>query len=294
MSKNPRLKYPIVLVHGLFGFDKIAGKYPYFYGVKRALENAGATVFTASISAENSNEVRGEQLLNFVKEVMSTTGALKVNLIGHSQGALTSRYVAAVNPEIVASVTSVNGVNFGSEIADLVRLALKPGHLPESTANAVMTAFGVFLSALSGKPYLPQSGIAALNALTSEGVAAFNKKYPQGLPTIWGGEGKEFDNGVYYYSWGGIIDYNPFNQGLNNFDPLHVAMVALSIFFIKERFQNDGLVGRYSMHLGKVISSDYSLDHLDAINQTAGIVSRKTNPIKLFVDHVARLKMKSL
>ncbi|MHA7847347.1 esterase/lipase family protein [Serratia sp. D1N4] len=294
MSTQVALKYPIVLVHGLLGFDKIAGIYPYFFKIPQALEKAGCKVFVASLSAENSNEIRGEQLLKFVKKVISDTGAAKVNLIGHSQGPLACRYVAATHPELIASVTSVNGVNFGSEIADLVRLALKPGHLPEAIANAVMSAFGQFISAISGHSDLPQDGVAALDALTTEKVADFNAKYPQGLPSQWGGEGKELDNGVYYYSWGGIIDHNIFNQGVNNLDPLHVAMVGLSFLFTKERAQNDGLVGRYSMHLGKVIRSDYVLDHMDAVNQTAGMVSSKADPIKLFVDHVALLKSKGL
>jgi len=294
MSTNTSLIYPVVLVHGLLGFDKIAGIYPYFFGITQALENAGCKVFVATLSAENSNEVRGEQLLTFVKKVLAETGAAKVNLIGHSQGPLACRYAAATHPELIASVTSVNGVNFGSEIADLIRLALKPGRLPEAVANGVMNAFGNFLSAIAGHPCLPQDGIAALDALTSEGVAQFNAKYPQGLPAVWGGEGKEFENGVYYYSWGGTIDYNPFNQGVNNLDPLHLAMVGLSFFFIKERFQNDGLVGRYNMHLGKVIRSDYSLDHVDAINQTGGMVSSKTDSVQLFVEHVTRLKSKGL
>ncbi|CNK50781.1 lipase [Yersinia intermedia] len=157
-----------------------------------------------------------------------------------------------------------------------------------------MNAFGSFLSIMTGRPSLPQDSVAALNSLTSEGVAKFNAKYPQGLPSNWGGEGKEYENGVYYYSWGGVINYNPIEQGLNNFDPLHISMVALSFLFTKERLQNDGLVGRYSMHLGKVIRSDYSMDHLDAINQTAGVVTSSTNPVQLFVEHVARLTSKGL
>lgn len=229
-----------------------------------------------------------------MQRVIQLTGAEKVNLIGHSQGSLACRYAAAIHPGQVASVTSVSGVNFGSEIADLVRLAVKPGSLPEALAGTVMDAVGSFLSLISGHPYLPQDSVSALDALTTEGVAQFNVKYPQGLPSEWGGEGKEFDNGVYYYSWGGIINYNPLGQGLNNLDPLHAALVALSLLFSKERWQNDGLVGRYSMHLGKVIRSDYSMDHADAINQTAGVVTLDADPIKLFVEHVARLKSKGL
>lgn len=93
---------------------------------------------------------------------------------------------------------------------------------------------------------------------------------------------------------GGVLGYNPLIEGLNNLDPLHHSLVALSLLFTKERNQNDGLVGRYSMHLGKVIRSDYQLDHVDAINQTAGMVSKDIDPVQLFVNQIELLKSKGL
>lgn len=55
-------KYPIVLVHGLFGFDRI-GPLEYFYGIPSDLRANGAQVYVAQVAAANSTEVRGEQLL---------------------------------------------------------------------------------------------------------------------------------------------------------------------------------------------------------------------------------------
>ncbi|MGX8873586.1 esterase/lipase family protein, partial [Escherichia coli] len=78
-------KYPIVLVHGLAGFNEIVG-FPYFYGIADALRQDGHQVFTASLSAFNSNEVRGKQLWQFVQTLLQETQAKKVNFIGHSQG----------------------------------------------------------------------------------------------------------------------------------------------------------------------------------------------------------------
>jgi Predicted acetyltransferases and hydrolases with the alpha/beta hydrolase fold len=85
MNMDASTQYPIVLVHGLFGFDKIAG-YPYFFEIKEALEHAGATVFSVNIPAVNGNEERGKKLLEHVNRLLRETGAAKVNLIGHSQG----------------------------------------------------------------------------------------------------------------------------------------------------------------------------------------------------------------
>ncbi len=303
MPTSNNLQYPIILVHGLLGFDRICGL-SYFYNIKPELRKAaGCEVHSPVLSPLNDNKARGEQLLAFLKGIVSERTP-KFNLIGHSQGPLACRYVASKHPELVASVTSVSGVNHGSEFADLVRLAIKKDSAIEFIADDLMRAFGRLLTILAGRYYLPADGIAALEALTTKGIAEFNKEFPEGLPTEWGGEGKEReDNGVYYYSWGGIVKKydtkNPtikdvYTQSKNNIDPLHLALLGLSHFFEKERYQNDGLVGRYSMHLGKVIRSDYLLDHADAINQFHGIVSSDVNPVQLYIDHVERLKSKGL
>ncbi|CAI8737130.1 Triacylglycerol lipase [Pseudomonas sp. IT-P74] len=289
MQRNASTCYPILLVHGLFGFERI-GKFELFHDIRQALRNAGARVFVPHLSAVHDNEVRGDQLLAQIERVLEGTGARKVNLIGHSQGALTARYAAAIAPHSVASVTSVSGPNHGSELADFLRKALTPGDLPEHVAETVVTLFADFLATLSDHQYQPRSAIAALNALTTEGVRAFNDKYPQGLPTTWGGKGCEQVNGVRYYSWSGVLLPNVLEEGLYALDPLNAFCRALSGYFVTESEQNDGLVGRFSSHLGTVIRSDYALDHLDTIGQPAGQLRTGVDPVELYVQHARRLK----
>lgn len=286
-------KYPILLVHGLFGFDRIAN-FDMFYGIVQALEKAGCRVHIPALSGVHDNETRGEQLLQQIESFIKRAGYLKVNLIGHSQGALTSRYAAAVRPDLIASVTSVSGPNHGSEVADRVREALTPGKLPERQAARIVSGFAHFLALLSGNPGLPQDPVRALDALTTEGVGQFNLNYPQGLPKEWGGNGAEQVNGVNYYSWSGCIQGSLRGEGSNALDPLHLALRGYALLFKRETAQNDGLVGRYSSHLGKVIRSDYPLDHVDAINQTAGLVRKDIDPVKLYVDHAAFLYARGL
>ncbi|KPG94812.1 alpha/beta hydrolase [Pseudomonas sp. RIT-PI-q] len=293
MQRNASTHYPILLVHGLFGFDRI-GKVELFQNVKQALRGAGARVFVPHLSATHSNEARGDQLLAQIERVLEGTGAKKVNLIGHSQGALAARYAAADAPDVVASVTSVSGPNHGSELADFLRKALTPGRLPEHVAETVATLFADFLSSLSGNQHLPQNAIAALNALTTEGVGAFNDKYPQALPKSWGGKGRELVNGVRYYSWSGTLPGNIVDEGLDALDPLHGLSRAFSRYFTTEAEQNDGMVGRYSSHLGKVIRSDYPMDHLDSLGQTTGRERKGVDPIDLYVQHAERLKKAGL
>ncbi|WP_130931379.1 triacylglycerol lipase [Pseudomonas sp. Sample_24] len=293
MQRNANTHYPILLVHGLFGFDRI-GPFELFHDVKQTLRSEGARVFVPYLSATHCNEARGEQLLAQIQRVLEGTGAGKVNLIGHSQGALAARYAAAVAPQSVASVTSVSGPNHGSELADFLRKALEPGCLPEQVAETVATLFAGFLSLLSGHHRLPQNAIAALNALTTTGVGAFNDKYPQGLPKTWGGKGRELVNGVRYYSWSGVLPDNALDEGMNALDPFHGFLRAFSRYFITEAEQNDGIVGRYSSHLGTIIRSDYPLDHLAVIRPSAGIFTKSIDPIDLYVQHAARLKKAGL
>ena len=197
MQRNATTRYPILLVHGLFGFERI-GHFELFHDVKSALKAAGNRVFVPHLSATHDNEVRGEQLLKQIDSVLRGTHARKVNLIGHSQGALAARYAAALAPDAIASVTSVSGPNHGSELADFLRKALVPGRLPEIVAQNVATLFADFLSLLSGSVTLPQNALAALNGLTTEGVGTFNDRFPQGLPGTWGGHGAAKVNGVHY------------------------------------------------------------------------------------------------
>ncbi|WP_435038554.1 lipase family alpha/beta hydrolase [Pseudomonas neuropathica] len=289
MQRNASTRYPVLLVHGLFGFERI-GHFELFHDVKDALKTAGSRVFVPQLSATHKNETRGEQLLAQIDRVLRGTGADKVNLIGHSQGALAARYAAALAPHAVASVTSVSGPNHGSELADFLRKALVPGRLPEAVAQNVATLFGNFLSLLSGSATLPQNALAALNALTTEGVGDFNDKFPQGLPETWGGHGAEQVNGVHYYSWSGVLTAdNP-----PTLDPTRSVCHALSQYFMTETEQNDGFVGRFSSHLGHVIRSDYPLDHLNSLRRSPGSVTTLPDPIALYVEHAARLRAANL
>lgn len=293
MHTEVTTKYPIFLVHGLFGFDRI-GSYNMFYGIQEALEKAGYRVHVPALSSVHDNEKRGEQLLEQIERFLKRTGFTKVNLFGHSQGALTSRYVAAHRPDVVASVTSISGPNHGSEVADRVRAALEPGALPEKVAAPLIKGFSQFLALLSGTQSLPQDPIAALDALTTAGVGAFNVKYPQGLPAIWGESGPEWVDGVGYYSWSGCIGGNLLRDGKNALDPLHLACRSLALLFEREKDFNDGLVGRLSSHLGYVIKSDYPMDHMDTINQSAAVVRTDIDPVALYIEHAVRLSGKGL
>ena len=291
-NQNGKTLYPIVLVHGLFGMSKI-GPIDYFYGIGKALTEDGATVYVPEVSAANSTEVRGEQLLLEVKKILAVTGAGKVNLIGHSHGGPTVRYVASIRPDLVASVTSIGGVNKGTKVADMLLEIFKPGSKISSLAEPLFNGLGITISKLEGNPTLPQNVRNALNSLSTPGTLAFNKLHPWGVPTSDCGEGDYTANGVAYYSWTSVWKnsistsfFNSFKSNANLFDlPLSTSS---SIAFGKE--DNDGLVGRCSSHLGKVIKDDYPMHHAHQINQAFGAKPSTVNPVQLYRDHANRLK----
>lgn len=296
MTQKQATRYPLVLVPGLLGFVRLVF-YPYWYGIVKALRRDGSTVIPVMVSAVNSSEVRGEQLIDRIREILKETGAEKVNLFGHSQGALTIRYAAAKHPELVASVTSVAGPNHGSELADFLEKNFPARTLRGMLLNVVLRLV-VWLMALLDTGYrgtrFPTVVDAAHHSLTSEGVASFNRQYPQGLPETWGGQGQELVNGVRYYSWSGTLQPGFSDSGRNRIDGTNVACRIFARTFTKERGQCDGMVGRFSSHLGTVIGDNYPLDHFDIVNQTFGLVGKGVDPVGLFVEHAARLKAAGL
>src|SRR5690606_32391047 len=122
-SQYAKTKYPIVFSHGMAGFIRVGTDQfglDYWYQILPDLARNGANVWATRVSPFNSSEIRGEQLLEQVKEIRAISGAAKVNLIGHSHGGPTIRYVAGVAPELVASLTSVGAPHKGSPVADLI------------------------------------------------------------------------------------------------------------------------------------------------------------------------------
>jgi triacylglycerol lipase len=280
-----KTQYPIVLVHGLFGFDDILFV-DYFYKVPQKLSRNGAVVYIAEVSPSNSTEVRGEQLLNYIDEVLALSGADKVNLIGHSHGGPTARYAASVAPSKVASVTSVAGVNWGSAVADVLKSGLTEGSVQEGTVGLITNAFANLIELASGSDPRdkPTDSVAALTSLSTSGSIAFNARYPEGMPSAYcRNDGKQLDeNGVYYYSWSGGRTYT---NALDVVDPF------LAITGIAFGETNDGLVSSCSSHLGKVLKDNYKMNHLDEVNQSFGITHWfETNPVDVFVDQANRLK----
>jgi len=252
-----RQAYPIVLVHGLDGFKNI-GPINYFNGVADALSKDGHQVFVPQVAAYNSSEVRGAQLLTFVKDVLAQTGANKVNLLCHSQGGLDCRYVATKLATQVASVTTVSTPHHGTPIADIVE-----GDLPGPLQDATHTFLDLIGAVLSGGA-MDQNAKAALATMSTKGAEAFNAKYLD-------------QPGVAYYSLAGRANNSrggdacatsnpaPF---ISKYDTIAVAAgieLTPSALIIEKSFDppptNDGLVPAPSARWGTFLGC-VPADHL--------------------------------
>ena len=274
-------KYPVVLCHGMAGFDSLFGVLDYFYGVESSLTSSGAKVFITHVPQFSSSEARGEALLAQVEHIVAVSGKAKVNLIGHSHGGLDARYVASVRPDLVASVTSVGTPHKGAELATFLRNNVKSGGFSELVLSTLAGSLGTLLGLLSGHTD-QQNALAALDSLSKTGSATFNAKYPAGLPTTTCGQGAASANGVRYYSWGGT-------SSLTNI--LDVGDGALGVSSLVYGEDNDGLVGKCSSHLGTVLRDDYTMNHLDEVNQLFGLTALfATNPKSIFRTQANRLK----
>jgi len=279
-------RYPIVLVHGFLGFEKLAGV-DYWYQIPETLQADGADVFVIEVSNTNFPEVRGEQVIAQVEDILALTGAEKVNLIGHSHGGPTTRYAGSVRPDIIASVTSVSGVNKGTVVADTL---IEWSDNSEVFGNAFETFISgvshfVALASGNGNDLAPMDSV---RSMTTEASVVFNAAHPGGIPDSACGEGDYEYNGVRYYSWAGAV------PATRSVDPLDLITVTFSQFF-PEGVANDGFVDPCTSNLGMVIRNDFVMNHLDEVNQLLGIHDLKeTDPLTVFRTHANRLKKAGL
>jgi triacylglycerol lipase len=117
----PRLRAPLVLVHGLFGFDRLRmGRWllaDYFRGIPEALAAGGNRVLVARMSPTAGIADRAAQMKAFLdREVPGEP----VHLLAHSMGGLDARYLISrlgMAPRVL-SLTTLGTPHRGTAFAD--------------------------------------------------------------------------------------------------------------------------------------------------------------------------------
>jgi triacylglycerol lipase len=288
-----KTKNPIILVPGIFAFDTIAG-IDYWYQIPSSLESRGAEVHVAKINAFENSAMRGESLIAQMEEIRaaSSGSVSKFNIMGHSQGGITARYVMNARPDLVASVTTMATPHTGSPLADIVT-----DIAPEESVQGVVfevfaNAVGNLVNLLSDNKKDKSDIYAMLGEFNAAGAAEFNATYPIGLPSSNCGSGAANvtidGNPIKLYSWGGT---GHLTGGLDISDPLF----AITGLAFGNGVKNDGVVGQCANHFGKVLRDDYFMNHLDFNNHVLGLVSIfETNPKTVFKNQANRLKKAGL
>lgn len=291
-------EHPIMLVHGMLGWNTFKWGMEYWHQVPAALQEAGATVYVVQVRGFESSEERGEDLLRQMEEIAAADGVEKFHLIGHSHGGATSRYAAHMRPDLVASVTGIGAPGFGSEVADLVLgLTLDGTPLEPVVGTVAYTALNAVATLLNGLQETPvegdQDARASMVSLSTAGAAEFNARYPWGMPSEPCGEDADrfvdWKRGgqkgrIHYYAWTGIQPVT------NPLDPSDLALGAASLAFMGK--PNDGLVWNCSAYMGEMLGDSYAMNHLDETNLFFGLTNiLEQDPVELIRVHANRLKL---
>jgi triacylglycerol lipase len=121
IPENIHLKYPVVLVHGIIAHDR-RSLIKYWGRIPEVLTGKGIKVFRGNTDAWGKYQSNALILKKTIENVLSQTGAKRVNIIAHSKGGIDSRYLIWKHffGDKIASLTTICTPHHGSEIADLL------------------------------------------------------------------------------------------------------------------------------------------------------------------------------
>jgi len=113
-------RYPIVLHHGLLGFDRIFF-IDYFYQVKATLTARGYQVAETHVAPVNTVDFRTRQLKAEIDQILDETGAEKVDIIAHSMGGLDVRHLISAYGygDRIGALVTIGTPHHGTRIADV-------------------------------------------------------------------------------------------------------------------------------------------------------------------------------
>ena len=217
---NETQSTPIILVHGLFGFNQLslAGVKitEYFHLIPEALRRDGHSVpEPPRLNPGGSVAERAQDLKNYLQDAnRGDVFQKQVHLIGHSLGGLDSRFMISKlgMADRVLSLTTIGTPHNGTPIADIVVSGAEP------ILNKFMVHLGVDLKGLLD--------------ITTEALRRFNDAVPDA-------------DGVRYFSIGG------------RFTPPRILGIPQGVFGLthdiiaKTEQDNDGLVSVASATMGR-------------------------------------------
>ncbi|KAG0240999.1 hypothetical protein BGW41_006451 [Actinomortierella wolfii] len=179
-------RHPIILCHGLFGFDKIGPEaipslqIHYWSGIQKALKKLGAKVFVAGVSRTGAIRRRAEELHQMLT---STVEGMPVNLLAHSMGGLDCRYlISHIRDKTysVSSLTTLSTPHRGSPFMDWCRDHIGVGKVQKGDEDtmhylgraAAVASAATMATMASSSEQMNQSHSALPTTTSSTGSAA--------------------------------------------------------------------------------------------------------------------------
>ncbi len=205
---------PVVLVHGLFGFDRIGvpgARFDYFRGIAKHLDALGCHAHAVKLPMASSVPARAAQLVAAIEALPHD----RIDLIAHSLGGLDARYALAKLglASRVRSLVTIGTPHRGSPIADLMLRG--PLDWPRRLARTV------------GLP------VHALEWLSTQSLARFNAEITD-VPGV-----------RYACVVGGMRQSTT---------PVPLPLIAAHAYLKKVSGPNDGLVPLSSQYWGETLA----------------------------------------
>ena len=147
---------PVVLVHGLFGFDRIGvpgARFDYFRGIAKHLQSLGCEAHAVRLPASASVPERARELVAAIEALPHA----RIDLIAHSLGGLDARY-ALTHLGLASRVRSLVTVGTPHRGTPLADLAMKG---PLVWARRIVRAAGMPMEAIE---WLGTEALAKFNA----------------------------------------------------------------------------------------------------------------------------------
>ncbi|CAJ0844078.1 15825_t:CDS:2 [Entrophospora sp. SA101] len=245
-------KLPIVLCHGLFGFDKLGPdaipylQIHYWGGVQEALKKLGAKVVTTKVPRTGCIRARALALHRILE---STLHGFELNLLAHSMGGLDCRYLITHLPTdncSIRSLTTIGTPHRGSPFMDWCRDNIGLGKLSKSFESAEK-AVDDLLKELEERCHFCMN--------------SFNKNTPN-HPSI------------FYYSYGAATE-------IPIWSPLYFPYQIIR----EKEGQNDGLVSLKSAQWGRYVRT-VECDHWDLTDSWRLKLNslNQFDPVELYVE----------
>jgi triacylglycerol lipase len=241
---------PVVLVHGLFGFDAVGvpgAKLHYFRGIVDHLASLGCHAHAVRLPRAASVPERAQILADKILEL----GHARVDIIAHSLGGLDARYALAKLGlhAHVRSLVTIGTPHRGSPIADL---ASTEG--PLALARKAIATIGIPLT--------------AVDWLTAAALERFNRDVLD-VPTV-----------RYACVVGGIREPST---------PIALAIAPVHAYLRRVAGPNDGVVPMTSQYWGETLA-EIEADHFEQVGWRLAIGMRQTfDAHALYAFVVARL-----